>query len=124
MSSATTTLEPVSPWRRRLRAWGTKIASLVVAGLIFGWGYTWAGPRFYGPDRTAGFWLGTLHGALMPTALPCLLLGKDVPIFTANNTGRTYKLGYIAGINLCGLIFFGLTFRQSGQKPRQPVEGS
>ena len=27
-----------------------------------------------------------------------------------NNTGRFYKMGYICGINFCGLIFFGLAF--------------
>jgi hypothetical protein len=92
----------------------------VVAGLVFGWGYTWAEPRFYDPDHKAGFWLGTLHGALMPTALPCLLLGQDVPIFTANHTGRTYKLGYIAGINFCGLVFFGLGFRSPRRQAPAP----
>ncbi|HWH70899.1 MAG TPA: hypothetical protein VNT26_16035 [Candidatus Sulfotelmatobacter sp.] len=89
-----------------------KVLSLVVAGLLLGWAYEWAAARFYRTDHTAGFGYGTLHGALMPAALPSLVLGKDVPIFTANNTGRTYKLGYIAGINLCGLIFFGLAFRK------------
>jgi len=89
-----------------------KLASLVVAGLVFGLAYDWAAPRFYKPDSTAAFWHGTLHGALMPVALPSLLLGKDVPIYAPNNTGRGYKLGYIAGINLCGLVFFGLAFRQ------------
>jgi hypothetical protein len=48
----------------------------------------------------------------MPVALPSLLLGRDVPIYAPINTGRTYKLGYIAGINLCGLVFFGAAFRQ------------
>jgi hypothetical protein len=118
MSSTPSTPAPASVWSRRLRAWGLKLASLVVAGVVFGWGYSWAEPRFYRADRTAGFWLGTLHGALMPTALPCLLLGNNVPIFVANNTGRTYKLGYIAGINFCGLVFFGLGFRRTS--PREP----
>jgi hypothetical protein len=93
-----------------LRTLGIKIAGLVLAGIVFGWGYSWAEPRCYKTEQPAGFWLGTLHGALMPTALPCLLMGRDVPIFTANNTGRTYKMGYIAGINFCGLVFFGLSF--------------
>lgn len=88
-----------------------KALSLVVAGIVLGWGYEWAAVRFYQPENTAGFWHGTLHGALMPAALPSLLLGKDVPIFAGNNTGRTYKIGYICGINACGLIFFGLAFR-------------
>ena len=51
-----------------------------------------------------------LHGALMPMSLPNLLVGDDVPVYAPNNTGRTYKLGYAAGVNVCGLIFFGFFF--------------
>ena len=46
----------------------------------------------------------------MPLALPSLLLGKNVDIFESNNTGRPYKIGYICGINVCGLTFFGPLF--------------
>ena len=53
-----------------------------------------------------------LHGALMPLALPNLLVGRDVPIYAEHNTGRTYKLGYTAGVNGCGLLFFGFFFRR------------
>ena len=87
-----------------------KVVTLALLGLMLGFGYDLAAPRFYGPERAAGFWLGFLHGALMPTALPGLLLGKDVPIYASNRTGRTYKLGYIAGIDLCGLVFVGYAF--------------
>ncbi len=93
-----------------------KISTLVIVGLVFGWIYGWGVPRLYGPDRTPGFYMGIVHGALMPIALPSLLMGKDVPIYTAQNTGRTYKIGYIGGINLCGLIFFGLAFH----RPKEP----
>jgi hypothetical protein len=96
-----------------------KITTLIVLGLIFGYAYDWAAPRFYGPERLPGFRLGVLHGALMPVALPSLLMGNDVPIYAASNTGRIYKIGYIAGINLCGLIFFGLAFRP--RKAKNPV---
>jgi len=64
----------------------------------------------YLAEYKAGFWYGTMHGALMPAALPSLLLGKDVPIFAGNNSGRGYKIGYIGGINACGFVFFGLAF--------------
>jgi hypothetical protein len=47
---------------------------------------------------------------MMPISLPTLLLGKDVTIYATENTGRGYKIGYICGINLCGLIFFGVAF--------------
>jgi len=58
----------------------------------------------------AGFVRGMLQGALMPGALPNLLVGNDVIIYAANNTGRTYKLGYTCGVNACGAIFFGWFF--------------
>jgi hypothetical protein len=58
----------------------------------------------------AGFGRGVLHGALMPGALPNLLVGRDVTIYAPNNTGRTYKLGYTVGVNGCGAIFFGFFF--------------
>src|SRR5690348_13292871 len=58
----------------------------------------------------AGFVRGMVQGALMPGALPNLLLGNDVSIYAPNNTGRTYKLGYTFGVNACGAIFFGFFF--------------
>ena len=127
---ATTVANETSPSDRssRLKRLARKIGTLVLLGVVFGLGYDWAAPRFYGPDRLAGFRLGVLHGALMPVALPSLLLGKDVPIYAERNQGRSYKLGYIAGINACGFVFFGLAFWQparpsakavGGQAPRQ-----
>jgi hypothetical protein len=89
-----------------------KAVTLILLGLLLGYAYDWAVPRLYNADRAAGFRLGVLHGALMPVALPSLLLGKDVPIYATTSTGRIYKLGYIAGINLCGLLFFGTAFRR------------
>src|SRR5512135_53505 len=94
----------------RAKRLAVKALTLVVLGLVLGLGYDWATPRFYGSGHVAGFGLGVLHGALMPVALPSLLLGKDVPIYAEKNQGRVYKLGYIAGINACGFVFFGLAF--------------
>ena len=61
-------------------------------------------------SRPAGFGKGMLQGALMPMAMPNLLIGHDVTIYSQNNTGLSYKLGYTAGVNVCGAIFFGLFF--------------
>ena len=46
----------------------------------------------------------------MPLALPRLLLGQDTTIYALSNTGRTYKLGYTAGVNGCGALFFGIMY--------------
>jgi hypothetical protein len=43
-------------------------------------------------------------------AMPALAMGQDVTIYAEKNSGRTYKLGYTIGINLCGLIVFGTAF--------------
>ena len=96
----------------RTRRLAAKAVTLVLLGLVLGFGYDWAAPRFYGTDHPADFQFGVLHGALMPVALPGLIMGKDLPIYAPNNSGRRYKLGYIAGINLCGLLFFGVLFRR------------
>ncbi|MGA2029214.1 MAG: hypothetical protein ABSG87_03975 [Verrucomicrobiota bacterium] len=87
-----------------------KTAMLAVVTVLFGWLYGWASPWAFPEKQAAGFGYGMLHGALMPIALPSLVIGKDVPIYATNNSGRFYKIGYICGINLCGLAFFGPLF--------------
>lgn len=95
---------------------------LVFIGILLGFLYAWAAPIVYPKDRPLGFFHGCAHGGLMPMALPTLLV-KDVDIFATNNNGRFYKLGYICGINVCGLIFFGFGFAGFGKnKPKvQPT---
>ncbi len=87
-----------------------KTALLVALGVTLGLAQAWASSRYYKPDHVAGFRMGMLHGALMPAALPGLLLGNDLPIYAPNNSGRPYNIGYILGINFCGTVFFGLGF--------------
>lgn len=90
----------------------TPVCGGVGAGVVLRLGGTVAYPK----ERPLGFSHGILHGALMPMALPSLILGKDVDIFAANQSGRPYKIGYICGINLCGLVFFGTAFAKPGAK--------
>ena len=79
--------------------------------VILGTALHWTLKRLEGVGNgRAGFGRGMIHGALMPLTLPNLLVGDDVPIYAADNTGRTYKIGYIVGVNCCGLIFFGFLF--------------
>lgn len=68
----------------------------------------WASTSSYKSDHPAGFFIGVLHGALMPAALPGLLTGHDLPIYASNNLGRAYNIGYILGINACGTVFFSV----------------
>ena len=104
-----------------LRKWSVRGLRLILLGVIFGFFYSWASPRFYPADGPSGFYHGMLHGALMPMALPSLLMNQDVAIYADRNTGRTYKLGYICGINICGFVFFGLAFARAGRKnEKQP----
>jgi len=72
-------------------------------------------------SRPAGFTRGVLQGALMPMSLPNLLVGRDVTIYSQNNTGVSYKLGYTTGVNACGALFFGVVFwRVSRLKKSSP----
>ncbi len=91
--------------------WLRKALTLAIVTVVFGWFYGWASPWAFPKSRSADFKWGVLHGALMPLSLPTLLMGKDVLIYAPENTGRGYKIGYICGINACGLLFFGAAFR-------------
>jgi hypothetical protein len=87
-----------------------KAITLAIVTVIFGYAYAWVSPWAFPVKKTVGFGYGMLHGAMMPIALPGLVIGKDVPIYDTDNTGRFYKIGYICGINLCGIAFFGPVF--------------
>src|SRR5271170_2960439 len=95
---------------RRLKKILQKILTLIVVTIVFGYFYSRVSPFAFPKNKTAGFGYGMLHGALMPIALPSLVIGRDVPIYAADNSGRYYKIGYICGINLCGIAFFGPIF--------------
>lgn len=96
------------------RYWLKKIVLMklrfIAAAIVLGFLYAWASPLVYPKGQTFGFRHGLAHGALMPMALPSLVMGQDVEIFASDNNGRLYKLGYICGINVCGLLFFGFGF--------------
>ena len=91
-----------------------KIASRVVAVLLFaaaiGWVLNQVSLRIERSTQPAGFGRGMLQGVMMPMSLPNLLVGKDVAIYSTNNTGVPYKLGYTAGVNSAGAVFFGFFF--------------
>lgn len=89
-----------------------KIIALTAISLALGFTHNWASTRYYRADYVAGVRTGLLEGALMPAALPGLLMGHDLPIYAPNNVGRGYKIGYILGLNTCGTLFFGVAFWQ------------
>ncbi len=87
-----------------------RVLAIIVAAVTVAWTLNQISRSMAQNARPAGFRRGVLQGALMPMALPNLLFGKDVAIYSENNTGVSYKLGYTAGVNGCGAIFFGLFF--------------
>jgi hypothetical protein len=93
-------------WQRAL----SRVFTFAVLGVFFFWVVHRSSARLDASAGPAGFAHGILHGALMPMALPNLLLGHDATIYASNNTGRLYKLGYTVGVNGCGLVFFGFFF--------------
>jgi len=100
--------KPLSRWRYL----AIKVILLTLFSFGLGLGYAWASPGTYRAGCVAGFPRGMMHGALMPAALPSLLMGKDLPIYAASNIGRGYNIGFILGLNTCGTFFFGLAYWQ------------
>ena len=113
-------IRPAAPRRNWWRPVLFQSIRFVLVGVLLGWLDAWSAPLIYRQQATPGFWLGCAHGALMPMALPSLLMNKDVSIYAAVNQGRIYKIGYIAGINGCGFVVFGLSF----WRPRRPAPTS
>ena len=97
LDNSTTT----SSRRRRLLL---RVLGFLLLATCIGWALNQAGRLLEQHGKRAGFAMGIVQGALMPLALPNLAIGKDVTIYSANNTGRNYKLGYTMGVNVCGLI--------------------
>jgi hypothetical protein len=108
-----------APAPRRLGKVLVRLLCLLAVATCVGWTLHRSAAVLRQGNHTAGFGEGIVHGALMPLALPNLFLGDDVMIYAPNNTGRSYKLGYTAGVNGCGLIFFGLFFWRVSRWRRQ-----
>ncbi|MBA4147422.1 MAG: hypothetical protein H0X66_04850 [Verrucomicrobia bacterium] len=87
-----------------------RVVTLCLIAVCIGWTLHKIEAHLHASDKPAGFVHGMLHGALMPLALPNLLVGNDVSIYADTNTGRTYKLGYTVGVNACGALFFGVMY--------------
>ena len=98
---------PAANLRRRILS---RVLQALMVAFVLGWVLKHAAGMTEKGAGPAGFGRGLLHGALMPLALPNLLLGNDLTIYAEHNTGRAYKLGYTTGVNGCGLAFFGFFF--------------
>jgi hypothetical protein len=94
-------------WPRRIARWLRTLVLLIALAVGIGWTLNRTEAALDRDASPAGLGRGLLHGALMPLALPNLLIGRDVPIYAAHNTGVSYKIGYTAGVNACGALFFG-----------------
>jgi hypothetical protein len=114
-------------WPRRIARGLRTIALFVAVAGGIGWTLNRTEQALDHDPAPAGLGRGLLHGALMPLALPNLLIGRDVPIYAVHNTGVSYKLGYTAGVNACGALFFGFFYwrlhrlrkRTAGDPPNQ-----
>lgn len=96
--------------------------TIAVVAISLGWVVQRSSASLDRSAAPAGFARGMLHGAIMPMAMPNLLIGQEVTIYAPNNTGRSYKLGYTAGVNACGLLFFGYFFWRVNRTRRELKE--
>lgn len=94
------------PWRKV----PLRIVTVLAAALLMGVLEHHVSAALNRSAQPAGFARGILQGALMPCAFPNLLVGNDVMIYSQDNTGISYKLGYTCGVNACGALFFGFFF--------------
>jgi hypothetical protein len=98
-----------------------KVLQFLAMALVMGW-IAGAAVRWDAKlGEAPGFFRGMLHGAIMPMAWPTLLAGQEQEIYSARNSGRTYKLGYSMGVNACGLVFFGFTFLTFIPRSKLPI---
>jgi hypothetical protein len=105
-----TTINISTPPRAR-RSLATRLATILLLAFVIGWTLNRVAQQLDRNNRPAGFLRGLVQGALMPAAMPNLLIGHDVVIYAEkNNTGVFYKLGYTIGVNACGAIFFGMFY--------------
>jgi hypothetical protein len=95
------------------RAWSRlalRVASFLAIAALIGGVLNHVAASLEQNAHPAGFARGVVQGALMPMSLPNLLVGRDITIYSQNNTGVSYKLGYTSGVNACGALFFGFVF--------------
>ena len=88
----------------------TRLFAFLVAATLVGFTIRHISAALDRSNQPAGFPRGMLQGALMPCALPNLIVGNDVTIYAKQNTGVPYKLGYTLGVNVCGAVVFGVFF--------------
>ncbi len=98
------------PGVRKLRGVVTRVVVFLLLAFAIGAVLNRVAASLEHNSQPAGFGRGVLQGALMPMALPNLLVGRDVTIYSQVNTGVRYKLGYTAGVNACGALFFGVLY--------------
>jgi hypothetical protein len=105
--SRTSALPAASPKRPFWLRFLLRVALLAAIALVFGAILNRVASTLEQDNRPAGFFRGMVQGALMPMAMPNLLVGRDITIYSPRNTGVQYKLGYTLGVNVCGAVFFG-----------------
>ena len=88
----------------------TRLACVILLAFSIGWTLNRLAQKLDQTQRPAGFFRGLIQGALMPAAMPNLIIGHDVVIYAKNNNGVFYNLGYTMGVNACGAIFFGMFY--------------
>ena len=111
----------VRVWQKAVR----RTVAILIAAALVGVGMRYVSAGLQRRPAPAGFLRGVLQGALMPAALPNLLVGNDIVIYSQNNTGVPYKLGYTLGVNACGAVFFGFFFWRlhRWRKAKSQVQG-
>jgi hypothetical protein len=114
----TDTRAGASPAQYKWLKFGGRLIGFLLLATLIGWTLNRISNSLERSSQPAGFSRGMLQGALMPMAMPNLLVGRDIIIYSTRNTGLPYKLGYTLGVNMCGALFFGFFFWRLNQLRR------
>ena len=98
----------------------SRVATFLAVAAVIGFTLNHVAASLERSAHPAGFARGLVQGALMPMSFPNLLVGRDITIYSQNNTGVSYKLGYTTGVNACGALFFGVVFWRFNKLRRTP----
>jgi len=109
MPELSTTAHEADATRRGSRV-AARFAAFILLAFVIGWIIDGIARELDRSGHPAGFLRGIIQGALMPASMPNLLIGRDVTIYSVNNNGVLYKLGYTMGVNGCGALFFGVLY--------------
>ncbi|NQV38373.1 MAG: hypothetical protein HQ509_10255 [Candidatus Marinimicrobia bacterium] len=65
------------------------------------------GPNSKYGDKVAGFWVGFLHGIILPLTFIYSQFNTNVKLYETNNVDRWYNVAFVIGLIMLARILVG-----------------